>query len=256
MNESNYPFPTERIDLASKGIIYPESDPASKGYVDIKYMGAKEEDIITNENYLKNGTAVNKLLESVIVTSGIKLDKLISGDREKIMIATRILGIGDKYTFTGRIRNQPKTITMSLSELEDKPVDESLFKRGFNEFEYTVEDKMGTRLTYKLLTGEDENIIQKEKVGRRKINPDFSGDTELSLKQMIVAVNGERDKNIIRNFIDNAFPSLHIKKFILHVKNTSPGINLNFKWTDPETEVVEDLWMPVTVEFFWPDLTR
>ena len=88
---------TETIELPSKGLIYPEDNPLSSGKVEIKYMTAKEEDILSNQTYIQNGTVLEKLLESVIV-SKINLKDLIIGDNNAVLIATRILGYGADYT--------------------------------------------------------------------------------------------------------------------------------------------------------------
>ena len=90
-------FPTEVIDLPSRGLLYPEDSALSSGKVEMKYMTAKEEDILTNANYIKNGVAIDKLLESLIVTPGIKLNDILIGDKNAIMLAARILGYGAEY---------------------------------------------------------------------------------------------------------------------------------------------------------------
>ena len=69
---AEYQFPTEEVSLPSKGLLYPKDSPLSSGKVDIKYMTAKEEDILTSPNLIKKGTVIDKLLESVIVTEGVK----------------------------------------------------------------------------------------------------------------------------------------------------------------------------------------
>ena len=94
---AEYQFPTEEVSLPSKGLLYPKDSPLSSGKVDIKYMTAKEEDILTSPNLIKKGTVIDKLLESVIVTEGVKIDDLLVGDKNAIMIATRILGYGKDY---------------------------------------------------------------------------------------------------------------------------------------------------------------
>jgi hypothetical protein len=48
---SELKFPTEMVDLPSKGLFYPESHPLASGKVEMKYMTAKEEDILTNQNF-------------------------------------------------------------------------------------------------------------------------------------------------------------------------------------------------------------
>ena len=91
MAEKNYEFPTEVISLPSEGKCYPEGHPLSSGQVTIKYMTAKEEDILSSQNLIKKGIVLDKLLESVVVDSSI--DDLVVGDKNAIMLATRIFRI-------------------------------------------------------------------------------------------------------------------------------------------------------------------
>ena len=62
----------------------------------MKYMTAKEEDILTNQNYLQRGIVIDKLLQSLIV-SDIDYTQLVTGDQNAVMIAARILGYGKDY---------------------------------------------------------------------------------------------------------------------------------------------------------------
>ena len=66
-------FPTEEVNLPSKGYYYPKQNPLASGKVEMKYMTAREEDILTSPNLLKQGTAIDKLLEALIVDKKIKL---------------------------------------------------------------------------------------------------------------------------------------------------------------------------------------
>ena len=117
-------FPTEIIDLPSKGIPYPEEHPLSSGKIEMKYMTAKEEDILTNQNFIKNGTVIDKLLQSLILDN-VKVSDLIIGDKNSILVAARILGYGQDYTFK---YPHPETgddeeVTIDLTEAEDKLID-------------------------------------------------------------------------------------------------------------------------------------
>ena len=87
-------FPTEEVTLPSKGLLYPEGSPLRSGKVSMKYMTAREEDILTNQNYIKNGTVIDKLLESLLVNKNIDLKDLLVGDKNAILVAARILGYG------------------------------------------------------------------------------------------------------------------------------------------------------------------
>jgi hypothetical protein len=96
MTELN--FPTEIIELPSKGLVYPKGNPLSSGKVEMKYMTAKEEDILTNQSYIQEGTVLDKLLQSLII-SKINYNDLIVGDKNALLVASRILGYGKDYTF-------------------------------------------------------------------------------------------------------------------------------------------------------------
>ena len=99
MAENQYAFPTETLSLPSKGLLYPKDSPLSKGTIDVKYMTAKEEDILTSTNLIEKGTVIDKLLESVIADPKVKLDDMLIGDKNALMVGTRVLGYGKDYTF-------------------------------------------------------------------------------------------------------------------------------------------------------------
>jgi hypothetical protein len=119
---SEFKLPTETVELPSKGLLYPEDSELAKGIVEIKYMTAKEEDILTNQSYIKNGTVLDKLMKSLIV-SKINYDDLLIGDKNAIMVASRILGYGAEYTFN----YLGESHTVDLSQVENKPLKEELF---------------------------------------------------------------------------------------------------------------------------------
>ena len=92
MAENQYAFPTETLSLPSKGLLYPKDSPLSKGTIDVKYMTAKEEDILTSTNLIEKGVVIDKLLESVIADPKVKLEDLLIGDKNALMMGTRVLG--------------------------------------------------------------------------------------------------------------------------------------------------------------------
>ena len=94
---ANYEFPTEIIDLPSKGKVYPQGHPLSKGTIEIKYMTAKEEDILASQNLIRKGVVLDKLFESVVVQEGVQTGDILIGDKNAILLATRILGYGAQY---------------------------------------------------------------------------------------------------------------------------------------------------------------
>jgi hypothetical protein len=240
---AEFKFPTETIELPSKGLVYPETSPLSKGTVEMKYMTAKEEDILTNQSYIKSGVVLDKLLQSLVVDKNISIDDLIVGDKNSLLIASRILGYGAKYSVVIR----GKEVDIDLSVLDNKEIDSSSFEQGKNEFSYTLEST-GNTITYKLLTGKDEKVIEKEIAGIKKITPDVSPELTTRLKQMILSVNGDTDKKTIRDFVDNYFLARDSRAFREHIKNTQPDVNLNVT-----LDSGEEVAIPIGLSFFWPD---
>ena len=141
MEESKFKFPTETIELPSKGLIYPEDNPLSSGKIEMKYMTAKEEDILSNQSYIQNGTVLDKLLQSLIV-SKVNYRDIVVGDKNAIMIAARILGYGKDYEF----EYKGERVTVDLSVLENKAFDEKEISKGVNEFSFTLPNS-GTAIT-------------------------------------------------------------------------------------------------------------
>ena len=151
-------FPTEVVDLPSKGLLYPEGSPLSTGKIEIKYMTAKEEDILTSANLIKQGVVVEKLLESLIIDKSIKVDDLLIGDKNAVLIASRILAYGKEY----EVEVDGRKIEVDLTTLKDIPLDESIITNGANEFEFDL-PATKRKLTFKLLTSGDEKTIDDKK---------------------------------------------------------------------------------------------
>ena len=93
-------FPTEVIDLPSQGKVYPKDSPLSDGKLELKYMTTREEDILMSENLIKKGMVIDKLLQSLIVTKGVKQEDLVLGDKNAVLVAARILAYGPEYNLS------------------------------------------------------------------------------------------------------------------------------------------------------------
>ena len=244
-------IPTETVTLPSKGLLYPETSPLAKGEIEMKYMTAAHEDILTNSNYLKNGTVIDKLLKALIVTD-IDYNELLVGDKNAIMIAARVLGYGKDYPFKYvNERNQEIEATVDLSKLKDKVVNESLFKRGLNEFSFTLPHS-SNNITFKILTHGDEQKIDAEIKGLQKVRPESSSDVTTRLKHIITSVEGKRDQKDIREFIDNYLIAKDARALREYYNQISPDINLVFKPED-DSYTGEGISIPISLNFFWPD---
>jgi len=239
----SFNLPTETIELPSKGLLYPEDNILSNGTIEIKYMTAKEEDILTNQNYIQNGTVIDKLLQSLIVTK-INYNDLLVGDKNAIMIAARILGYGAEYKFNYEGEQE----TVDLSQIENKPLDESLYTRGQNEFSFTL-PASNNEITFKLLTHGDEAKIEKELQGLKKIKKDNSPSLTTRLKYMITSINGDRETKTIREFVDTAFLARDARAFREYVQKIQPDVDLTFFPSNSEGPVS----IPIGISFLWPD---
>ena len=243
--ENKFSMPTEVVELPSKGLVYPETSPLTSGKIEMKYMTAKEEDILTNQAYIQKGTVLDELLKSLIVTPNVKYEDLVVGDKNALLVAARILGYGKDYTFNYNGEEQ----TVDLSAVENKPIDESLFKPGKNEFDFTL-PSTGTKITFKLLTGHDEKKINAELEGIKKINKNNSPELSTRLKYMITSVEGNVEQKTIRDFVDNNFLARDSRAFREYIKEVQPDVDLTFFPDGSDSKVN----IPVGLSFFWPDL--
>jgi hypothetical protein len=239
----SFNLPTETIELPSKGLLYPEGHPLSNGTIEIKYMTAKEEDILTNQNYIQNGTVLDKLLKSLIVTK-FDYNDLVIGDKNAIMIAARILGYGAEYKFTYNGIEE----TVDLSEIDNKPLDESLYTKGQNEFIFTL-PASNNEITFKFLTHGDEVKISKELEGLKRIKKEESPELTTRLKYIITSINGDQESKTIREFIDQAFLARDARAFREHISKIQPDVDLTF-FPSSSTKSIS---LPIGINFFWPD---
>ena len=240
-------FPTEIIDLPSKGLLYPKESPLSSGKVEMKYMTAKEEDILTNNNYISRGIVIDKLIQALLVDKSIKYGDLLAGDKNVLLVGARILGYGEMYEFTyGGSKH-----TVDLSKLDNKPIDEELYKGSNNEFTFTL-PTTNRNLTFKLLTHSDELEIDAEIKGLQKINKDTNPEMSTRLKHIITSVDGKTDNKYIRDFVDNEFLAKDARAFRTYYGVIQPDLDLTFY---PEGGPEEGVDIPIGINFLWPDAT-
>ena len=248
MKQKKTQFPAEEVTLPSKGLLYPEDSPLRKGIIEMKYMTAREEDILTNPNLINNGTVIDKLLESLIVTP-INYNELLTGDKDAVLVAARVLGYGSDYTFEYR----GEKITIDLNNIEDKPLDESLVIEGKNEFTFTLPTSK-KEITFKFLTHGDEQSIQKELKGLKKVNKNVSSDLTTRLKHIVTSIDGDYEKKTIREFVDNEFLARDARELRNYIRKIQPSVDLSHDYEDQSGNTVK-ISIPVGIGFFWPDAT-
>ena len=250
-------FPTEVIDLPSRGLVYPKDNPLSAGQVEIRYMTAKDEDILTNQNFLKKGVALDKLYHALVVGNGkgepVNIDDMIMGDRSAVMLGARMLGYGADYTIEVTHPDTGKKIphVVDLNQLQPRELDESLYSNS-REFEYElpISKKM---ITFKLKTAVEDKAIQRAITAQEKSGQQ-ARNTTTQLKYLITSIDGNEEKKFIDEFIDNhmlAKDSLLLRSHILEI---TPDYDLTITVDIPQEDYHELLALPIDLNFFWPRL--
>jgi len=253
-------FPTEIIELPSKGLIYPKDSALSSGKVEMKYMTAKEEDILTSSNLIQKGVVIDALLMALIIGNGegrsVNYNDLIIGDKNAIMIAARVLGYGAEYPveMSCPACGVKQKQVVDLTSLENKVSEMgSADAEGRFEFTLPVSKKV---LTFKVLTHADEKLVEAEAKRMKKKTIGGNGVTyELTsrFKYMITAVDGEDDKATIKAFVDNEFLSRDSLAFRKHIQTVSPDVDMTIYFEcDACGHEDASVQMPMNVQFFWP----
>lgn len=235
-------FPTEMVELPSKGLIYPKDHPLRSGKVEMKYMTAKEEDILTNQNLIEKGTVLERLLEALTMKK-FDVKDIATGDKNAIFMGARILGYGAEYKFT----YDDKEIVMDLSTIEPKPFDVSLTDEdGYIKF---LLPKSQLDIKFKILTESDEVKIQNEIKSLAKFKGNSGGEVTTRLKYQIVSIKDNDDKNEIKSFVENHLLAQDSRALRNYIKDVSPDVDL--------THILDDgkeISIPISLNFFWPDL--
>ena len=250
---ATFDFPTQVISLPSEGRVYPESNPLSKGTLEIKYMTAREEDILADRNLINKGIVLQKLLDSVVVQPGVNADDLVVGDINAVYLATRMLGYGPEYDVevTDPFSGEKQKVTIDLSKIETKDIDYSKLNPQ-NRYELTLPVSK-KKLVVRLLTHKDEKDINQEIQAMERLTKGKSVGTEVTtrFKHMIVEVDGNSDRGFINKFVPNmlAGDTKALRNFFREI---SPDLNMKYEFTSEITGETEALDIPFGISFFYP----
>lgn len=249
---ANYDFPTEIISLPSQGKCYPSDNPLSKGTLEIKYMTAREEEILASQNLVRKGVVIDKLFESIIVEKGINVDDIVLGDKNAILLATRVLGYGPEYKIemTNSL-GEPQEVTVDLGVVQTKEIDFELLSPE-NRYEFTTPHGKN-KLEFKILTHGDEKKIDADIKALSRLNKGgVSAELTTRYRFMILSVDGQSDTQSITSFINNKFITRDTKAFREYIAKITPDINMEFDFEDEQTGETEVRSIPMGVGFFWP----
>ena len=259
-------FASEIIELPSKGKLYPEGHPCSDGKIEVKYMTAKEEDILTSANLVKKGIVIDRLLDSLILTPNVRGDDLLIGDKNALMVAARILAYGPEYAceLTDPDTGEKQDYTFNLADCPFKHVEdgvtENLFdftlpiSKNISENKFETELPISkTKITFKILTGKDERLIGEDLKASKKTGTGISPELTTRFRYIIKEVEGDNSPAVINNIAENilARDSMALREEITRVQ---PDIQLK-QYIELGGETVE-VDIPMTVTFFWPNTKK
>ena len=249
----SYVVPTEFVELPSRGKFYPPGHPLhGQETIERSFMTAKDEDILSSETLLKKGLAIQRLLESIIVDKSVRPEDLLTGDRNAIMIATRISSYGAMYdssvTCPECMNNTSYAFDLRKKSLNDLCFDEATLKKSEIRFSeevgtYTIKlPKTEIEVEVGLITGRDDvELTQAQK----------DAPVTSLLAKIVKSVSGNYDQNIIANFIDS-MPAADSKYLRSTYSSLVPNISLKQEFYCSACAHSQDMEVPLTAEFFWP----
>ena len=257
MGPSAGPFsfvaPTEFVDLPSKGEYYSEGHPLhNQDSVEIRYMTAKDEDILTSRSLLKKGLVIDRLIQNLLVDKSIRTEDLLIGDKNAIIVAARATGYGSEYKTKVTCPSCAEFVehTFDLSEATINTTDATSEMKKTDNATFVVRlPKLNVDVEVKLLTGKDEKHLTKLSATKKKHKLEESLLTD-QFKQFIVSVNGDRDGTAIAMLVDNmpAFDS----RFLRHeYHSVVPNIDLAQEFECAGCGFEQEMEVPFTADFFW-----
>ena len=249
--------PTEMVDLPSEGKYYPEGHPwHNKESVEIRFMTAKEEDILTSRSLLKKGIAIDRMIQSVCIDK-INTDTLLTGDKNALMIAARITGYGEEYKVNLQCpicaaRNQHSwdlshaTVSVPDSAFVEK-YSVTRTPRGYS-LQLPITKAI---VNIRFLTGVDETRLEKLAQNKKKANLGESRMTD-QFRAMIVDISGHTDSNLINKFADN-MPANDARVLRQSYVKMKPDVDTSLQYICPDCGSESEVEMPMTAQFFWPE---
>jgi hypothetical protein len=256
-DDFGWEVPVETVPIPSKGIVYPQGTALGQlETIDIRAMTAREEDILTSQALIRKGTVISTLLQSVVLNEGIDVNDLLMGDRNALMIATRITGYGSDYSVNVKCMscNTKQDYTFNLGDLPIKRLNIDPVSHGQNlfEFELPVTKK---KVLFKFLTGTEEETLSELSKRRKALFPDIEVTSLVTsrLESMIVSIDKISDRGKISAFVRD-MPAYDSRVLRGYITNNEPGIEMKSVMCCRECGQTSEIQIPIGLSFFWPDL--
>lgn len=251
-----YQAPTDFVELPSKGKFYPKDSPLHGiEQLEVRFMTAREEDLLVSPGLQKAGLAIDRVIESLLVDKSISAKELLIGDKNAILMNIRKNAFGDEYEFSyacercGNV-NKHKEYFSNLTIKEILPNDEcSLTENG------TILVKLpktGATVELKFLKGEDELAI--DQIVQKRTANNLPPEALLTrYRYMFVSVNGNSDQEQIISFI-NSLPIMDSRFLRLRYSEMNPDVAFEYSSDCKKCGHTNKGGVPITVNFFWPEL--
>jgi hypothetical protein len=243
--ETSLEVPYDLIPLPSKGLLY----PGKQETIEVEYLTAMDENILTSQNLLRSGKFVDVLLKRKIKNKNIDPKDLLIGDRNAILIWLRATGYGEKYPVTltmddgEEFESEVDLTTLKQKQLGAKPDENGLF-----DFELPMTKK---RIKFRLLTAKDEDELSKRMEAQQKRKAEYTDAITHKLGLQIMSIDGRTDKEWIFNYVRvmPARDSLALRKYINEIE---PGMDLTISVEGPGGDPI-DTFLVIGPDFFWPE---
>ena len=248
--------PTEFVELPSKGKFYPPEHPLHNvETLEIRHMTAKDEDILTSRSLLKKGIAIDRFLQNVIVDRRVKVGELLIGDKNAIIIASRVSGYGAQYDASVLCPSCVTTVgfNFDLNQCEVMAVDShqqfDVDLTSDNTFIIHLE-RSNLKVEVGLMTSKDETFLLQLAEKRRKKKLPESNLTD-QFRKIIVSVNGNTDQGYVESFIQN-MPAIDSRKLRTTYQKIIPNIDMSQDFVCSECSFEGEVDVPFGANFFWP----
>ena len=251
---SAFRVPTELVPLPSFGLVYPPNSPLHNiKEIEIRYMTAADEDILTSRSLLRSGKAIDAVLKNCILDARINPEELLSGDKNALITFLRVSGYGPEYKVEIDCPGCEETskYEFDLSQLEMKTLDIQPIERGENRFHFQV--PTGTHIEFKFLnSAEEKEISDAQDRIKRSTNSPIDRNVTTRLKNTILSIDGNTDPSLINQYVDtlNVRDSQALRK---HMEANTPDIDMNQEFNCPHCGHRGEVDVPISVSFFWPD---
>ena len=254
--EFAYSTPTEFVELPTKGRFYLEGHPLhGKDSVEIRFMTAKDEDILTSKALLKKGVAIDRMLENIILDKNLHPDDLVVGDKNAIIVAARVSGYGSDYSTNITCPQCETTVKY------DFDLNECGINYGQDSYPFDVEETekhtflvslptTGVKVEVRVLSGHDEKTLTLNSKRNQRHNLPESPLTDM-FRLYITSVNGNKDNSVINSFVDN-MPAIDSRYLRSAYKKIAPNIDLSQQFECAECNYSQAMEVPFTSDFFWP----